>query len=754
MIGSGVYVDDVDSVAKEQALRQGVLIALIGLALVGLTLLISRSIVQPLRQLSAAMQTITWGERLKEAVRDGSEAEGKELQNGAAALAAERGTKQALPPCLPVEGDSELSRLAHGFNDMLARISAHEAQLEGHREYLEAEVEYRTSEWREANQHLEIELGERERIERVLQEQRLRMRALLDAATESVMLLAPDGTILSINAFGAQRFGMQPEAMLGTNFFSLMSPALAASRRAAVDHVATMGEPIQINDRRNGVSFHNALYPVKNDRGEVESIAVYAKDVTEQLQTKQIEEAFRHLDTALLKWQMNAESVAQIFCDDLLPVFDLQAMWVGRAEPEGGVAVMAFAEGGSPGFRDALESGGLPWKEVPAGALPLDIVLGQGSRQLFTRDSSDDGAAQAAVWPEGASTVLLLPLVLRGKDWGVMALYGRDPGHFESTQTSSVRLTNIASRLGVTLEAALQQEWLTLLDSALDSVGNAVFITDPQARILWANRSAAKLTGYRPEEMIGQTPKLFRSGKQDADFYQRFWETISRGETWHGDIVNATPHGWHYTASQTVTPLKNLNGGLTHYVAILDDVTERKAMEERIRHSASYDLLTDLPNRGLFFDRLGQAMAFARREGKDSALMFLDLDGFKKVNDLFGHAAGDYLLVEVARRLRGVVRESDTVARLGGDEFTVILSGLEKTEDASTVADKILAATALPLMFEGHELKVGVSIGITLFPQEGRSTGDILNAADEAMYEAKKAGKNRYVFARSDQGPA
>lgn len=308
----------------------------------------------------------------------------------------------------------------------------------------------------------------------------------------------------------------------------------------------------------------------------------------------------------------------------------------------------------------------------------------------------------------------------------------------------------MASRLGASLESAQQQEWLTLLDTALAGVGNGVFITDADGIIQWVNRSFVELSGYTAEQLVGQNPKKLGSGVHGVDFYRCFWETIRAGNPWPGDTVNASPDGSRYTVSQTITPLRDMSGEISHFVAILEDVSERKAAEERMRHAASFDRLTDLPNRGLFLDRLSQSLALAGREGTLGALLFLDLDHFKQVNDEHGHAAGDELLVAVARRLREVLREGDTVARLGGDEFTVILNRIRESANAAAIAGKILAALAKPLMIAGSELRVGASVGIAIFPTHGEKVEVLLEAADHAMYRAKKAGRQGYAFVESD----
>ncbi len=303
------------------------------------------------------------------------------------------------------------------------------------------------------------------------------------------------------------------------------------------------------------------------------------------------------------------------------------------------------------------------------------------------------------------------------------------------------------------LEAASQQEWLTLLDTALAGVDNAVIITDAEARVLWVNRSFESLSGYGGAEILGQTPALLRGDASTPEFHRHLWQSIRDGATWHGEVVNARRDGSHYTVNQSITPLRNAGGQISHYIAILEDISERKAREALVQHTANFDHLTDLPNRALFIDRLGQALARTHRDGQAGALLFLDLDHFKQVNDELGHAAGDSLLIEVAARLRAQVRESDTVARLGGDEFTVILPQVQDEAGAALVAEHILAALAQPCTLAGTPVAIHASIGIALFPRHGASVDAIIGAADTAMYRAKKAGRHRAAFAGPDGVP-
>jgi len=228
------------------------------------------------------------------------------------------------------------------------------------------------------------------------------------------------------------------------------------------------------------------------------------------------------------------------------------------------------------------------------------------------------------------------------------------------------------------------------------------------------------------------------------------WETILDGRVWSGEVVIRRKDGSLYDEALTISPVTDVNGRIQHFVAIKQDISERKATEERVQHLAHHDLLTDLPNRALLGDRLAQAVAQVRRERATLALMFLDLDQFKPVNDTLGHDVGDLLLKEVALRLKACVpRETDTVARLGGDEFVILLAQIERAMDAVLVAGKVLAALRRPFLIGPHTLDISASIGIAVCPLHGEDVGQLLKNADTAMYYAKKAGRNCYRFFRA-----
>lgn len=291
---------------------------------------------------------------------------------------------------------------------------------------------------------------------------------------------------------------------------------------------------------------------------------------------------------------------------------------------------------------------------------------------------------------------------------------------------------------------------LRLFEAALSSVANGVVITDVNSAIEWANPAFTKMTGFELADIVGRSPgELLSSGKQDAHFYEAMWETILAGRVWSGELVNRRRDGSFFDAALTISPVTDADGRIRHFVAIKQDISERKATDERVQHLAHHDQLTDLPNRMLLTDRLFQALAQARRERGTLAVLFLDLDNFKPVNDTLGHDIGDLLLKEVALRLRVCApRESDTAARLGGDEFVILLAQIDKAADAVVVAGKVLAALGRPFVIGPHCIEISTSIGIAVYPQHGEEVTRLLKNADTAMYHAKKAGRGCYRFFR------
>jgi len=280
----------------------------------------------------------------------------------------------------------------------------------------------------------------------------------------------------------------------------------------------------------------------------------------------------------------------------------------------------------------------------------------------------------------------------------------------------------------------------------LDHTAEAILVTDARTRIVYINRSFTRVTGYSWKEVSGKTPRLLRSGRQSAEFYARMWKCIHSTGRWQGEIWNRRKNGEVYPEWLSITAVRSRRGKIEHYLAIFSDITLRKREEQELYDLATHDALTRLPNRYFFSERFRHAMVRAKRAASLVALLYLDLDGFKPVNDALGHRCGDRLLQVVARRLKRSVREVDTVARLGGDEFAVILEQLSQPRDAAATAKKLLHALARPYLLEGHRAKLTASIGITVYPLDGEDVDVLLKRADGAMYRAKTERRNDYRF--------
>ena len=275
-------------------------------------------------------------------------------------------------------------------------------------------------------------------------------------------------------------------------------------------------------------------------------------------------------------------------------------------------------------------------------------------------------------------------------------------------------------------------------------------ITDAKGVILQVNHAFTASTGYSAEEAVGQTPNILKSGRHDDSFYRSMWISIAESGSWQGEIWDRRKNGEIYPKWLTISAVKDEQGVVTHYVGTHFDITERKKAEERIQALAFYDQLTGLANRFSLHEWLTQARGLAGRNEEQMALMMIDLDNFKTINDTLGHHVGDLLLVEVAKRLEASVRHTDLVARLGGDEFVVVLSGIDSPADAAHVADKILAATSAPCILERNELRTSASIGISLFPGDATANEDLIKKADAAMYHAKSSGRSNYQFFKEE----
>jgi diguanylate cyclase (GGDEF)-like protein/PAS domain S-box-containing protein len=376
--------------------------------------------------------------------------------------------------------------------------------------------------------------------------------------------------------------------------------------------------------------------------------------------------------------------------------------------------------------------------DTPCGATECKTVchFPDGAIKLFPEDD--------LIYRYGIAAFFGHPLLdSAGRTLGLLVVMHEKPLVDKEYVQSMLQLC--ASRAAAELEHWGAEIQMRQLSSAIEQTADSVLITDPDGIITYVNPAFEKTTGYTRHEAIGRKPNLVKSGQHDQDFYRRLWGAIRQGEPYRAVFINRRKSGELYYEEKTVTPLKDAQGRITHYVSTGKDVTEYRQAMEHVNYLANYDTLTGLPNRVLLQNRLHEALLEADRNNRLVAVMFLDLDHFKIINDTLGHDVGDALLKAVAERLTAGVRHGDTISRLGGDEFTIVLTNVAHVDDVARVARKIIESFTSPFEIDGRELFISPSIGITLYPLDD-NIENVLRNADAAMYHAKEMGRNTFQF--------
>ncbi len=346
----------------------------------------------------------------------------------------------------------------------------------------------------------------------------------------------------------------------------------------------------------------------------------------------------------------------------------------------------------------------------------------------------------------------LYPLTLNNRCIGIIGVGMHQPQQSCTHTLLQMVVQHIAFALGLLRSCMTQsppQQDLTLASAVFDFALEGIVITDTNGNILAANASASRITGYPTDELLGQNPRMLKSGCQDDQFYQSLWQSIHKNNQWQGEIWNKRKNGQVYPEWLSISPIKNDQGEVQNYIGIFVDISKQKEAEKRLIYQANHDKLTGLPNRDLFLDRLNMAILQAKRHQQKIAVLFIDLDHFKYINDTFGHAQGDQVLQKVASRLKSSLRETDTLARMGGDEFTVILQDFDNHHVVELTANRIISALDQPIFFGQQEVYISSSIGISFFPEDGLSADVLMKRADTAMYSAKNNGRKQLHFFQS-----
>jgi diguanylate cyclase (GGDEF)-like protein/PAS domain S-box-containing protein len=368
-------------------------------------------------------------------------------------------------------------------------------------------------------------------------------------------------------------------------------------------------------------------------------------------------------------------------------------------------------------------------------------MLGYTTRIIYRTDEDYQAIGERAYSALDRGEVYLEEIRLKRKDssifWGYLHGRALDWNHPENGSVWIYTDQTVQKQA---------QEHLQLTASVFENAAEGIMITDTDNTILAINRAFVEITGYTAEEVVGKKPDLLKSGRQDAAFYQQIWQTLSQHGQWRGEIWNRRKNGEVYPELLSISVIKENSGRVTHYVAVFSDIEEKKRSEHQLIFLAHHDPLTELPNRVLFTDRLDHAIHRTVRGLTQLAVLFIDLDHFKSVNDTLGHHLGDELLQTVAQQLNQAVRTSDTLARLGGDEFILMIEDINGVQDTVLIAQKLLNTFTQPFILAGYELYLSASIGISIYPTDGKEAHELIKNAEAAMYQAKAKGRNNYHY--------
>ncbi len=563
-----------------------------------------------------------------------------------------------------------------------------------------------------------------------LKQSEARYRFVLNSSHEAILILDQAGKLLFTNPAFPIMLGCDLEKLNNQCFWDLLHPDDFLNKQANFQAVwdkdnKESQEEFRIRAKHNEYIWVKLfLRTVIDDTGE----KVYSGtliDISDRIFANRIDAALSNADTMALSGILVNE-ISQMLCEQLAELFGCPLVWILLKENHDiRLNIQASAGKNTELLQHFLHQH------------PNDPVV-----KAFLNGSTK--TKNPNVDTEFFSDVAI-PLKDQKNILGVLSFQFHS--HYKLNPQALERLENLANRISLTLQRVLNQHWLRLQKTAMESVANAICITDSHGKIEWINEAFSQLSGYSLDEALGNTlNKLVNSHYHSDKFWVEFWRTLKAKKVWRGENVNTNKSGQHYIVAQSVTPLLNTNNDVTHYIAIQEDITEKKAIEKKMEFIATHDTLTGLANRSLLIDHIDLNMSQAQRHHEQMAILFLDLDRFKLINDTLGHKAGDDLLQQVAERLKTTVSSGDLVARLGGDEFVIVINYIDSEPALCKIAAEIIALFETPFNISDKQHYITTSLGICLYPLDGNDTQTLIKKADTAMYYAKEQGKNNFQF--------
>ena len=547
------------------------------------------------------------------------------------------------------------------------------------------------------------------------------------------LFVEADGRISDVNAAAVRAYGAPADELVGMPITRLCYSGSAC----AIQSTLTTGEPRTcecVHRRPDGSLLPVEVSAVREEFGGENLVLCVARDLSHRRRRSLLQSVLHEIGGAILRGK-SLDSILEFICGQLITHYGFPLIQISIREPNGSVSVRGAA-GPAVEFLENIE---IRWDRGAEAEGPTGSAIREGHVQICDAADARFGPWQARALTYGLRSVIAIPLSAQGKTLGSLTIFSSLSKAF--AEDLNDELGSFADQIALSIVQSLGQEKIHLQRVALEATANAIVITDSNGCIEWVNPSFTALTGWTAEDAVGRTPRILRSGNHSAAFYARMWQQLKAGEVWRGEMYNRRRDGTMYPEEQTITPVRDEKGAIAHYVAVKQDISDRKRQEEQIRFLALHDPLTSLPNRRAFEAMLAR-IAHDSRSCRDAALLVLDVDEFKLVNDSAGHPAGDEMLVEITALLQAQLRPGDFLARIGGDEFVVLLQNVSGSLP-NEIAERLRSAVEqMWFEHEGTAYPVSVSIGIAMLSSEEDPKTIVANA-DTAMYAAKERGKNR-----------
>lgn len=527
---------------------------------------------------------------------------------------------------------------------------------------------------------------------------------LYDSFESPVMVFNRDLRLVRFNIAARQRYGLG-QTHPANDTIAVVLPSYLSQLEDYLQQACQTGQKQRVAVHHRGRSYHIIITPVLQQTDAVEMLVVNVIDVTETQNTRdQLDESRSRLQTIMQHTTV------------MIAMKDLYGRYL--------YANAAFLNHFN---------------------LNTDACIGKTDFQLLPESLADD------IWSADQAAIQSQTLC---RSTATLQVLNRSPRYFSTRHQVLKDHNGAPDMLIIEMEDITEQrqaaDKLRIAAKVFQEAGEALVVTDPKANILSINRAFSRITGYTEEEAIGtHIGTLLSSGRHSQEFYANLWHTITQQGRWQGEIWNKRKNGELFPEWLTITRVLNRQGDIDYFVAVFSDISNLKESQNQVEFLATHDTLTNLPNRALFLDRLENTLARSRRSKQRFAVMFLDLDNFKSINDTLGHDTGDKLLVEVANILVSKLRDEDTVARLGGDEFTILLNNCAPCY-AEEVAQRIMRSLIDPIHIDQRRIFTSVSIGLSLFPEDADDASGLLKAADTALYRSKESGRNHYSFFQNE----